>query len=161
MYVNDGDGTFSTHNANLTNLAFTHQHFVDYDNDGDFDFWISGQNSTGTDMVILYNNSLGNFSASSASFNALWNASAAWGDYDADGRADLIYMGLNSTSDPTTYYYQNNGVNNFTAAEWGLSGIAEGDIAWLDFDNNNKLDFFITGSSSGGNKSISVSERYH
>jgi gliding motility-associated-like protein len=154
MYVNDGDGTFSTHNANLTKLAFTHQHFVDYDNDGDLDFWISGQNSTGTDMVILYNNSLGNFSASSASFNALWNASAAWGDYDADGRPDLIYMGLNSTSDPTSYYYQNNGVNDFSAAEWGLIGIAEGANAWLDFDNDNKLDFFIAGSSAGGNKSI-------
>ncbi len=154
MYVNNGDGTFNTHNANLTKLAFTEQHFVDYDNDGDFDFWISGRNSTGTNMVILYNNSLGNFSVSSASFAALWNASATWGDYDADGRPDLIYMGLNNTSDPTSYYYQNNGVNDFSVAEWGLSGTAEGDNAWLDFDNDNKLDFFISGSSSGGNSSI-------
>ena len=155
IYVNNGDKTFSAHNANLTKLAFSEQHFIDYDNDGDLDFWISGQNISGTDMVKLYNNTLGNFSESlaSSSFTPLWDASTSWGDYDADGDADLIYMGLESST-PTVYYYQNNNVDDFTLAEWGLLGVAEGDNAWLDFNNDNKLDFFISGSSSGGNKSI-------
>jgi len=153
IYVNNGDKTFTSHNANLTKLAFSSQHLIDYDNDGDLDFWISGSNSGGTDLVKLYKNTSGNFAEVTNSFTALWDASSAWSDYDADGDADLIYMGLNSST-PTVYYYQNDGSDAFSLVDLSISGIAEGDITWLDFNNNHKQDIFISGSTSGGNSCI-------
>ncbi len=151
IYVNNGNKSFAAHNANLQKLAFTEQHFIDYDNDGDLDFWISGSNSSGTDLIKLYKNNSGNFVEVSTPFNALWNVSASWGDYDADGDADLIYMGLNSTT-PTIQYYQNDGSDAFSLVGLSIGGISEGDISWFDFNNDFKLDILVSGTTPGGNK---------
>jgi gliding motility-associated-like protein len=152
IYLNDGDKSFSAYNAPFVKLAFTSQHFIDYDNDGDLDFWISGSNELGNDVIKLYKNTLGNFTEVATGFNTLWGVSSSWGDYDADGDADLIYLGLN-TSTPTTYYYQNNGSDVFTMINLGITGITEGDMCWSDFNNDMKQDIFITGSSNSGNES--------
>lgn len=154
IYKNNGNKTFSSHNANLDKLAYSTIHWVDYDNDGDLDLWISGNDNTSTDYIKLYKNGPGNtFTDISAGFNALWNVSAHWGDYDADGDVDLAYLGLDNTT-PTVYYYQNDGSDNFSLVDLSIDALAEGDLAWGDYTNNNKLDLLISGSGSGGTKTI-------
>ena len=153
IYTNNGDKTFSSHNANLQKLAFSNQHLIDYDNDGDLDFWISGNNGSSTDgdKIYLYKNTSGNFSLVSAGFTTLWDVAAAWSDYDADGDADLIYMGQDGST-PIVYYYRNDGSDVFTLVDLSIDGITEGEVAWLDYNNDLKQDIVISGSTSGGNK---------
>jgi hypothetical protein len=75
-------------------------------------------------------------------------ASAAWGDYDNDGRLDLLITGETTNSIRIAELWQNtvNGFTNVTASVApGLPGVRFAEVAWGDYDNDGWLDFLITG----------------
>ncbi len=80
---------------------------------------------------------------------AVSGGSVAWGDYDSDGRLDLLLSGTDGgTSSPTLQLWRNtgSGFSNVTASVApGLPGILDSSVAWGDFDNDGRLDFLITG----------------
>jgi hypothetical protein len=82
------------------------------------------------------------------------HSSVAWGDYDNDGRLDLLITGLtNRLGDGagTSQLWRNTGDGFTNVPIPGLPGVMEGSVAWSDYDGDGKLDFLIAGRTDGIN----------
>lgn len=107
IYNNNSDNTFSNSNAGLVGTALGPADWIDYDNDGDPDVMLAGQNSTcGTSYTRLYtNDGIGGYTEFPAGLAFADRSASAWGDYDNDGDSDLFLAGISNT--PTRYLYRN------------------------------------------------------
>jgi len=130
---------------------------VDYDQDGDMDFFRSG-NANNAGVTELYTNNYtavnqGRFDRdadASLDLNDLKESAAAWGDYDNDGDPDLILSGTdNATPGNRRVFVYDNNNGRFTAnttAAINLSPLSKGSIALADLDNDGDLDLIMTGN---------------
>jgi hypothetical protein len=136
-----GGANFSTRSASL----------ADIDNDGDLDllFQTSGA------PALFRNNFINAGGAASLTFtnvsstmlpsglSASW--SAAWGDYNGDGKVD-VFIGQTNSGSTTGTLLKNNGAAGFSnaGAATGLNapGFAQ-NVAWGDFNNDHRLDLVI------------------
>jgi len=124
----------------------------DYDNDGRLDFLLTGY--AGSPVSQLWRNTGSGFSNVTASvapgLPGVYNGSAAWGDYDNDGRLDFLLTGGVNGLSGTSQLWRNTGggFSNVTASvASGLPGsISGGSAAWGDYDNDGRLDFLLTPS---------------
>lgn len=107
VYRNNGDNTFSFANAGLVGTALGPANWIDFDNDGDLDIMLSGQNAgCGNASTRLYvNNGVGDFSEFPAGLSYVERAASAWGDFDNDGDSDLVLTGISGSH--TTKLYSN------------------------------------------------------
>ncbi len=156
IYLNNGNDTFV--NANYTfntlwssstlNLAVDEGEIqlLDINNDGYVDVTGTGGISIGLRFTGISLNSKNNsFSDSGNSLQGLTDSALEWGDLDADGDPDLVYMGYNYDSDTfLTYIYFNDGSGNLSLHST-LDGYRRGDIALGDIDNDGDLDLIISG----------------
>jgi len=178
LYRNLGNGKFEdvTAKAGLEQLPFYGMGVAvaDYDNDGYPDLYITGYPAS----ALYHNNGDGTFTnvteKAGVSNSGRWGASAAWFDYDRDGRLDLFvanyakfsfdgpqhcsYQGQPSYCAQTAYegepprLYHNNGDGTFTdvTAQAGLSkliGRAFGVVA-IDVDGDGWTDLFVARDAS-------------
>ena len=128
----------------------------DYDNDGQMDFLLSGlDGATGLPRTLLWRNTGGGFSNVTAvaapGLPGVSDSAVAWGDFDNDGRLDLLITGLtNAASGQAVSQVWRNTGNGFTNVPIpGLAGLGQSSAAWGDLDNDGRLDFFITGTTNG------------
>jgi hypothetical protein len=136
---------FTDSGAVLTGAAYSAVAWGDYDNDGDLDLLLTGQDSSGGPVTRLYRNDGGGvFTEVSAGLAAVYESSLAWGDYDNDGDLDILLTGFNGTGN-LTKLYRNDGGGVFTEVVAGLTGVANGSVAWGDYDNDGDLDILLTG----------------
>jgi len=146
IYRNDGNGVFTDINADLIGVSKSAVAWGDYDNDGKLDIFILGVDNEENSVTKLYRNVDNNFSENvSAKFTHVKRGDCAWGDYDNDGRLDIIIMGMGDADKPITKIYKNNGDNTFTDIEAPIVQVDFGAVAWGDYDNDGRLDFVITG----------------
>lgn len=75
------------------------------------------------------------------------NACATWGDYNNDGRSDLIVTGSleGGYNNPHTVLYKNMGNSIFQAVNAGLPDIDYGSVKWIDYDQDGDLDLSFCG----------------
>ena len=115
----------------------------DFDNDGDLD---AAMSIPAQSYTRIYTNSGGIFGSAVTGLPMRTQNSFAWVDYDRDGDLDLSEIGWNGGYTPTTYVYRNNGGNSFTSlSNLGFTNVADGAIAWGDFDNDGDADAFVSG----------------
>jgi hypothetical protein len=177
LYHNNHDGTFTdvTEKAGVRGIGYSiGAAAADFDNDGWTDFYV-----TGLDHNTLYhNNGNGTFTdvteharvtGATAAGKKLLSVSAAWLDYDNDGRLDLFVtnyldwtpenskvcgaVGKRLSCPPSLYpgepgiLYHNNGDGTFTdvSAEMGISTqIGKGmGVAIGDYDSDGWMDIFV------------------
>lgn len=145
LYRNQGNGYFNDAFSSIDNLYAGGVHFGDYNNDGHLDFVIYGSSSNfdpgtsgGTPVVKLYKgNSTSSFTADTTLTGAaLGNivSSARWGDYNMDGKQDLLESG---------HVYKNLGGTGRTFATLGFlpDSSRQGISSWCDYDGDGDLDF--------------------
>jgi hypothetical protein len=147
VYRNDGNDTF-TQAAVLEGVEFSSVSWGDYDNDGDLDIIVIGDNSSHTAITKIYRNDGNNiFTPVNANISGVYWGGADWGDYDNDGDLDLAITGANAYGyySPITKIYRNNGDGTFTDINANLMGFSNSSITWGDYDNDGDLDFAVTG----------------
>ena len=149
IYRYDGLGRFTAIADNLPDVSNGTGVWGDYDNDGDLDILLAGSSSSGT-IAEIYKNTKGIFTPVNAGLRGVAGGSvAAWGDYDNDGDLDILLAGEESSGLPSTKIYRNtNGVFNDIAAP--LPGVADGALAWGDYDGDGNLDILLAGRQSNG-----------
>lgn len=128
--------------------------FVDVNNDGLMDVFITGQSVYQTYNSKLYiNNGNDNFTEHSFVFQGVTTGSSDWSDFDQDGFKDLLLTGttiINEESVDICYIYKNNSGNSFTLLGQTFPGVSNSSARWCDYDNDGDADFAITGTSSNG-----------
>jgi PKD repeat protein/predicted nucleotidyltransferase len=158
IYKNNGNSTFTEQvDINLTRVSKGSAVWGDYDNDGDLDILLTGNNSFGTQksVSLIYKNNGDNSFTKQTDIilPGVMNSSVAWGDYDNDGDLDILLTGNNSDG-ATTYIsriYRNNGDNTFSYQSGiKLDGVASSSVAWGDFDNDRDLDILLSGRLISG-----------
>ncbi len=134
--------------------------WVDFDNDGDKDFFTTRQYDS---PILLRNDGNMEFTdiTESAGFymDSLHNSSGnAWGDYDNDGFLDVFiceYQWVELFEFPQqNSLYHNNGDGTFTnvIAENGMSGYEMTFMPiWVDFDQNGTLDLYLINDKTDAN----------
>ncbi len=165
LYLNQGKGEFLDHSASAglgdqvyaLNLAR-----ADYDNDGDLDvLLLRGGWEKPLRMSLLRNRGDGVFDDVTVKAGLelpIASESAAWGDYDNDGKLDLFVCGEyqapgaapgDKPGDPRNrsrlYHNQGDGTFKDVAAAAGVENLRCGKgSAWGDYDDDGKLDLFVS-----------------
>jgi len=157
FYRNTGDGfelipPFISENYHVKQLSF-----VDFDNDGDSDIFITCYLSP----FRLFEN-IGNLTFIEVSFSAglpltnVRNFGHAWTDYNRDGWLDLYVSSYAVSQDAKNFMFRNNGNGTFTEVATTL-GIDDGytftlQPVFADFNNDGWPDLFLANDKVSPNK---------
>ena len=162
IYRNNGDNTFTEQTSiQLIGVSTSSVAWGDYDNDGYLDILLTGYN--GTSFSTIYRNNGNNTFTEQTSIQLaiVENSSVAWGDYNNDGKLDIILSGYNEQDgySYTKLYANNNSVaNSVPSAPTNLtSNISNGkvELGWDKSTDNetsqNGLAYnLVIGSSQNG-----------
>ncbi|MEP0263044.1 FG-GAP-like repeat-containing protein [Dokdonia sp.] len=154
-FYKNNNGTFELINLSGINdelFETKSVQWVDFDNDGDYDFFATSNQSTGDNR--FYEN-IGNLTfvnitdASGLSNPGHKSFGGSWGDYDKDGFLDLFLVSRFFDSDSKfNTLYKNNGDGTFTDVSITANLIQENSLSfcssWIDYDNDGWQDIYIS-----------------
>ncbi|HOC57030.1 MAG TPA: immunoglobulin domain-containing protein [Verrucomicrobiota bacterium] len=144
IFRQDGPGVF-TPVALFPYRQFTCAAWGDYDNDGDLDLLMIGGDPAAGAFAKVYRNDGGDtFSELPVSLPGAGYSAVAWGDYDNDGRLDILLSGGSLTR-----IYRNQGGDNFSLSWAAPEELDQTSVAWGDFDNDGDLDILVMGVTNG------------
>lgn len=145
IFRND-EGSFTPLNAGISPMHMGAVNWVDYDGDGDYDLFCSGQDYSMNAYATLYSNEDGIFVPAGLGLPiGFWN-SAGWGDYDNDGDLDLAYSWYSAGTANSAIF--RNDAGTFVNINAGLPGLTAGSMEWGDYDGDGDPDLLFTGTPS-------------
>lgn len=147
VYHNDGNGHFTEDtSAPLPGVFYSSAAWGDYDNDGRLDIVLTGSSAPNSIAKVYHNDGNGHFSEDvSAGLAGVSAGSVAWGDYDNDGKLDIVLSGIGATGGFIAKVYHNDGGGHFSEdASAGVAGVDDTSVAWGDYDNDGRLDILQT-----------------
>ena len=124
----------------LSDLSFSSYDFGDIDNDGDFDFLISGYSFEGY-KTYLYENTRKldengavvqpievNYELTDNNFVSVKDGTTQFVDIDQDGKLDIIFSGQSSEGDVFRAYKNTGNIDNFASIDIGLPAVRDGNF---------------------------------
>lgn len=148
VYKNNGNATF-TKAVDLQGRSNGTIFFGDYDNDGDLDLLQTGWYAAVTNgrTTIYRNDGSSTFTEISHPVEGVADGQARWGDYDKDGKLDILLAGWNKTQ-----IYKGNGAGGFTKTSFSMSQNHDFVWAnWIDYNKDGNLDILVSGLIPGSN----------
>jgi hypothetical protein len=152
LWRNTTNGFVLASNAVFTPLRFGSAAWGDYDNNGVLELLLTGSTDTTAAGAVtkLYRNDFGDtFSEVSTALPGVFRSSAAWGDYDDDGRLDVLLTGLNTNTNAIAQVWRNTSTGFVLGATLSVPGFARSSVAWGDYNNDGRLDILIAGIAQG------------
>jgi len=153
LYLNNGTGSFMA----VTNDPIVQDGkpsdgatWADFDNDGDADCFVA--NWYGVNNLFYKNKGNGTFeqiTTGNLVTDGGYSETAAWGDYDNDGRLDLYVT--NSDGNFRNFLYRNLHDGTFQKVTTGApvtDAFTSRSVNWTDFNNDGKLDLFVTNENN-------------
>gem|GEM_PF-6305347 len=137
--------SFTKIEVNFLEVWNSHAAWGDYDNDGDFDILVTGENASGQGTSRIIRNDNNTFVETNIEIKGLYDGSVVWGDYDNDNDLDFLITGRDESAEHISLIYTNTG-QGFVESGVSLSGAHHG--AWGDYDNDGDLDLLLVGSNS-------------
>ncbi|MFN2272298.1 MAG: FG-GAP repeat domain-containing protein [Anaerolineae bacterium] len=137
-------GDFTLASSDPTGVYLSDAAWGDYDDDGDLDILLSGHAGSESVTEVWRNDGSGTFTLASSDPTNIYEGSVAWGDYDDDGDLDILLAGY-AGSGSVTEVWRNDGGGTFTLASSAPTGVAQGDVAWGDYDDDGDLDILLAG----------------
>lgn len=157
IYRNDGNGVLTNIPAGLVGVGFGSATWGDYDVDGDLDILLAGYTGNGAVSLVYRNDGQDTFVNINAGFTGVADCDAAWADYDGDDDLDALIAGSDSSGNPTSRIYRNDGNDTFTDIDAKIVNVSQAGVSWGDYDNDGDPDVVLTGIDAQGN---SVSHIY-
>ncbi len=158
LWRNLGNGIFSKTSTVFPGVTRGAVAWGDFDGDGKLDILLTGYTPTGAVCQVWRNLGGGSFTNMNVALPGVYQSSVALGDYDNDGKLDILLTGMDNQSTPLCQVWRNTGNWVFTNLNAGLPGIRSGSVSWFDFDNDGRLDFLLSGLDTNGNPLTQV---YH
>ena len=145
----------------LSDLSFSSYDFGDIDNDGDFDFLISGYSFEGY-KTYLYENTRKlddngavvqpievNYELTDNNFVSVKDGTTQFVDIDQDGKLDIIFSGQSSEGDVFRAYKNTGNIDNFASIDIGLPAVRNGNFIFGDIFGEGRNDVIYSGTVTG------------
>jgi hypothetical protein len=144
VYISNGNGTFATgvsYPVGNTSIAASEVTLGDFNGDQKVDVAVSlaGDNVAGQEVVLLGNGD-GTFQAGKTSAGVYYPASVVAGDFNDDGKLDLVIAGQTSLAN-TTWILLGNGDGTFQAPVTAFP--YSGTLAAADLNGDGRLDLIL------------------
>lgn len=145
--INSFSQFFSDIEANIEGVSFGAASYADFNQDGDMDFILTGSNAPNSSLTKLYENDGNTFvEVTGTGFPDVTLGAVEWGDFNNDNYPDLLIQGyIEGTEVAVTKLFKNNGNGTFTDMAAALPQVYQGAASWADFNNDNYLDFALSG----------------
>ena len=131
--------------------------WIDYDNDGRLDLFVSNGPSTGANPYLYHNDGAGTFSKVSSipltSFSMKADGSS-WGDFDNDGLPDMCVVTWYNQND---FLFKNSGSGSFAYQNSSVVSTTLGyseTCSWGDYDNDGLIDLMVTNSAGTNHRNF-------
>jgi hypothetical protein len=149
IWHNDGHGSFTNSGIALPAMDLGFAVWGDYNNDGQLDLPFGGNTDAGFINRIYHNDGNGVFTDINAGLLPVIWASATWGDYDNDGKLDIMTIGYDPVAQVArSILYRYTGTN-FVDTGATFHNLYLGTLSWFDYDNDGRLDVIMEGNEVG------------
>ena len=161
LYKNNGNGTFTIQDDNFPNLIFAANKWFDYDNDGNIDLILTGQDYDGLVSKIYKNNGDGSFSEQTQiQLEGVDVGAVDCADYNNDGFEDILLTGEahSGTGEiPFSSIYTNTGNGSFEKVDYLFPEVTESYVSVADYNKDGNMDMLVTGLKKD---TVQISELY-
>lgn len=155
VFKQNQDGTFSDLNAGLLGTYFSAIKVFDANADGYPDILVTGLSTNYIPETKLYINSgRETFTEKPTTLPGIYISSIDTMDINGDGYPDLLISGTNYSRIPTLTIYTNDGSGNFTIQENGFTGIYNGNLKFIDYNNDGLIDIFSIGRNANNENTV-------
>jgi hypothetical protein len=148
LYKNTESGFREDDTISLPGVTDGAVAWADYNRDDQPDFLLTGKDTSEKLISKLYKNTGDRFiEDTNISLPGVDQSSVAWGDYNRDGKPDFLLTG-NRSGTAIAKLYINTGNSFSEDTSISLPGVKGGSVARVDYNEDSKPDFLLTGQNS-------------